>query len=140
MKPSIPDTGTVIRLEGENAVISMEGHESCRKCGAAAIGLCRGGMMRVVTVKNSKRVSVGDTVQIGLTQTVQYKGYFLAFVVPPASLIFGVVAGYILGTFTGFPALDIIIGFTSLIAASFFSFRRLKRLDSSHSIEIADVI
>ena len=96
--------------------------------------------MKVLTVKNSKRARVGDTVKIGLVQAVQYKGYFLAYVVPPAALIFGVVAGQYLGAYAGFPPLDIIMGLFSMTVISFFSFRRLKRLNASHSIEIVKVL
>lgn len=140
MKPSIPDTGTVIKLEGVNAVISMKGDGSCRKCGVAALGLCKGGLMQVVTVKNAKQARVGDTVKIGLVRGVQYQGYFLAFVIPPAALLFGIVGGHFLGTYAGFPPMDIIAGFVSLFAASFFSLRRLKRLDACSSIEIVNVL
>jgi len=140
MKPEIPDIGTVIRLDNEHAVVRMKGHESCRKCGAAAIGLCKGGLMQQLKVKNSKRARVGDTVKIGLVQRVQFKGYFLAYVIPSAALVFGIVGGHFLGAYAGFPPLDIIAGFTSLIVVSFFSLRRLKRLDASSSIEIAHVL
>jgi positive regulator of sigma E activity len=140
MKPTIPDTGTVISLEGENAVIRMKHEGSCRRCGAAAIGLCKGGLMEELTVKNSKQARVGDTVKIGLVHRVQFQGYFLAYVIPPAALVLGTVCGHFLGTYAGFPTLDIILGFTSLIVISFFSFKRLKGLDSSHSIEIVNVL
>ncbi|MDD1647640.1 MAG: SoxR reducing system RseC family protein [Methanomicrobiales archaeon] len=140
MKPGIPDTGTVIRLEGEHAVIRMKGDGSCKKCGVAAAGLCTGGLMQVLTVKNTKQARVGDSVKIGLVRGVQYRGYVLAYVVPPAALVFGIVGGHFLGTYAGFPALDSIAGFFSMIVVSFFSLRRLKRLDASSSIEIVNVL
>jgi len=140
MKPAIPDTGTVLRLEGENAVIRMKHEGSCRKCGAAAMGLCKGGLMQELTVRNSERARVGDAVKIGLVQRVQYTGYVLAYVIPAAALIVGMVGGHFLGTYAGFPPLDIIAGFSSLVAASFFSLRRLKRLDSTSAIEIVNVL
>jgi hypothetical protein len=40
MKPTVPETGTIIRIEGENAVILMKGGKSCRGRGMAEIGLC----------------------------------------------------------------------------------------------------
>lgn len=140
MKPAIPDTGTIIRLEGENAVIRMRNDGSCRKCGAAAIGLCKGGFMQELTAANPKQARVGDSVKIGLVQGVQLKGYLLAYVIPAASLVFGALGGHFLGTCAGLPSLDVIGGFFSLVAASFLSFRRLKRLDSSSSIEIVNVL
>ncbi len=127
-------------MEGENAVIRLNHDASCRKCGAAAIGLCKGGLMQELTVKNSKRARIGDIVKIGLVQGIQYKGYLLAYVIPSASLVFGAVGGHFLGTYVGFPQMDIISGFISLIVASFFSLRRLKRLDSANSIEIVNVL
>jgi positive regulator of sigma E activity len=140
MKPTIPDTGTVIRLEGEKAVVRMKHEGSCSKCGAAAIGLCKGGLLQELTVKNSQRARVGDTVKIGLVPGVQYRGYFLAYVVPAAALVFGIVGGHFLGEHAGFPPLDIIAGFLSLIVVSFFSLRRLRRLDATFSIEVVHVI
>jgi positive regulator of sigma E activity len=140
MKPGIPETGMVIRLEGDRAVIRMKKEGSCGKCGVAAAGLCTGGLMQVLTVKNSKRARVGDTVKIGLVRGVKFKGYFLAYVVPSAALVLGAAGGHFLGAYAGFPSLDAIAAFSSLIVASFFSFRRLKRLDASSSIEIVDVL
>ena len=139
MKPSIPDAGTVIRLAGENAVIRMKHEGSCSKCGAAALGLCKGGLMQELTVRNSQRARVGDTVKVGLVRSVQFKGYFLAYVVPTAAFVIGAAGGHILGTYVRYPPLDVVAAFSSLIAVSFFSLRRLKRLDSSSSIEIVDV-
>ena len=140
MKASIPDTGMVIRLEGGNAVISMQGDASCRKCGAATIGLCKGGMLQILTVRNSGGARAGDLVNIRLAQEVQNKGYLLAYVIPVAAFILGIVAGYYLGEWSGIPLLDIITGFASLAVAAAFSFRRLKTLDAASSIEITSVL
>lgn len=96
--------------------------------------------MQVLTVKNSTRARIGDTVKIGLVQGVQFKGYALAYVIPTAALLFGIAAGHMLGTYAGFPPLDIITGFFSLIVASFFSLRHLQKLDASASIEIVKVL
>jgi positive regulator of sigma E activity len=90
--------------------------------------------------QKQERARVGDTAKIGLVQGIQFKGYVLAYVIPPAALVFGIVGGHFPGTYAGFPTLDIIAGFTSLIAVSFFSLRRLKRLDASSSIEIVNVL
>jgi positive regulator of sigma E activity len=140
MKPGIPEIGTVIRLENENAVIRMKKDGSCGKCGVAAAGLCTGGLMQVLTVKNTKQARVGDIVKIGLLQGVKFKGYVLAYVIPSAALVLGAVGGHFLGAFAGLPSLDAIAGFFSLFVAAFFSVRQLKRLDSSHSIEIVSVL
>lgn len=108
-----------------------------RCCGAGPV---QRGTYAGLTVKNKERARVGDTAKIGLVQGIQFKGYVLAYVIPPAALVFGIVGGHFPGTYAGFPTLDIIAGFTSLIAVSFFSLRRLKRLDASSSIEIVNVL
>jgi positive regulator of sigma E activity len=95
--------------------------------------------MQELTVKNSKRARIGDTVKIGLVRGVQYRGFFLAYVIPAAALIFGIVGGHFLGAYAGFPSMDIIAGFALMIVVSFFSFRRLQHLDSTSSIEIVHV-
>ena len=140
MKPSIPDMGTVIRLEGESAVLRMKHEGSCAKCGAAALGMCKGGLMQELTVGNEKGARVGDTVRIGLVQRVQYAGYLLAYAVPAAALLLGMAVGSFLGAYLGFPALDIIAGFASMIVLSYFSLKRLRRLDAASSIEIVTVL
>lgn len=140
MKPSIPDTGMVIKLEGDHAIVRMNHEGSCKKCGAAAIGLCKAGQMQVVTVRNSRRARVGDNVRIGLAQDIQSQGYLLVFGVPPLALVVGIAAGHFLGALAGFPPLDVIAGFIMMVTASFFSFRRLNRLATSSSIEIMHVL
>ena len=141
MKPGIPETGTVIRLEGGSAVIRMRSDGgSCGKCGLAKAGMCTGALTQLVTVTNSAQARVGDIVKIGLVRNVQYRGYLSAYVIPTAGLLFGIAGGGALGAALGFPPLDIIGGLFLLLLASFFSFRALRRLDSSSSIEIVSVL
>lgn len=104
------------------------------------MGLCKGGLMQELTVKNSKQARVGDMVKIGLFQGIQYRGFLLAYVIPAAGLVFGITGGHFAGEYAGFPAMDIIAGFVTMIVAAFFSLRRLKRLDAVNSIEIVQVI
>jgi len=40
------------------------------------------GLMRVLTVRNTKSARVGDLVRIGLVRRVQFTGYVLAYVLP----------------------------------------------------------
>lgn len=130
----------VLRLEGENAVVRMKSDGSCGKCGVAAAGLCTGALAKVLTVRNSRQAHIGDNVKIGLVRSVHLKGYLLAYVIPLAALVFGAVGGQFLGAYVGFPPMDIIAAFFSLIVVSYFSLKQLKRLDSSSSIEIVSVL
>lgn len=141
MKPSIPEIGTVIRLQGDIATVMLRGGESCKGCGQAKIGLCNAASTNMMlTVKNLVGAKVGDTVTIGIDKEIKAKGYSLAFIIPLFSLIFGALAGHIVGKHLSMPSLEVVSGFIALLLVSFFSFRRLKILDSSSSMAIKSVI
>lgn len=141
MKPSIPEIGTVIRLQEDSAIILLKGGESCKGCGQAKIGLCRaGGTSMVLTAKNQIGAKIGDIVTIGLDRSVKVRGYLLAFVIPIISLILGSLIGYIVGGYFEAPFLDFSVGFSALIISYYFSLKMLKRLDSSSIITVKSVI
>jgi sigma-E factor negative regulatory protein RseC len=141
MKPSIPEIGTVIRLQGDSAVVMLRGGESCKGCGQAKIGLCKAASTNMMlNVKNHIGANIGDSVIIGVDKETKAKGYFLAFIIPLLSLIFGALAGHIVGKHLSMPSLEVMAGFVTLLLVSFFSFRRLKILDSSSSMSIKSVV
>jgi len=141
MKPTVPEKGTVIRLEGDSAEIMLEGGKSCKGCGAAKIGLCRaGGGSMFLTVRNGLQAGVGDQVIVGIDSRTRLTGYLLAYIIPLAGFLAGAGCGNIIGRYTGVAALDIIAAFTSLAAASFFSFRRLRSLDRTSSMEVKRIV
>jgi positive regulator of sigma E activity len=141
MKPSVPETGTVIRLEGDEAVVMFKGGKSCKGCGAAKIGLCRSGNTSMfLTAGNALGAEVGDTVQVDLDRQIKRKGFVLAYGIPLFSLIAGAVAGHIMGDYLSVPSLDVVAGFISLSLVSLISFRRLKHLDKSNRMVVKRVI
>jgi sigma-E factor negative regulatory protein RseC len=141
MKPTVPETGTVLRLEGEKAVIRMKGGKSCKGCGMAAIGLCRAGDTNMLlTAINAVDARAGDTVLVSLDRQTKLKGYFLAYMSPVFALLSGALAGRILGEQLSMPHLDALGGFLILVLASFFSFKKLKHLDNTHNMVIKKVI
>lgn len=141
MKPSIPETGTVIRLEDDNAIIVLNGGQACKGCGAAKIGLCRaGGNANTLKAKNHKGAHVGDTVTIGIDETVKWKGYALSFIIPIASLIAGTILWHIIGWYLSLPSIEIPGGMTTMFVVSAFSFRKLHILDSTSSMAIKRIV
>ena len=141
MKPTVPETGKVIRTEPGKAIVFLAGSGSCKGCGAAKIGLCKaGGTSLFLTAENRAGAETGDTVEVGVSTRVRWRGYLLAYLIPIFSLAGGTLAGDILGQMISFPPLDFLGGFACLLAASFISFRRLRRLDSSHSMEVKRVV
>ncbi|MCL5062478.1 MAG: SoxR reducing system RseC family protein [Nitrospirae bacterium] len=83
---------------------------------------------------------MGDIVTVGLDKGVKAKGYFLSFIMPLASLILGTIIGHIIGEYLSMPSLEVMTGFIALFLVSFFSFKRLKILDSSSSMVIKSVV
>jgi len=133
MKPTVPETGIIIRLEGDKAVIRLKGGKSCKGCGMGKIGLCRAGdTSMLLTAKNIVKAGVGETVQVGLDRKTKVKGYFMAYLIPIISLLTGTFAGYLLGEYLGIGYLDTAGGFFTLLTASLFSFRKLRELDANH--------
>jgi positive regulator of sigma E activity len=95
MMPTIPETGTVLRLEHGTAVAPPKGGTPCKGCGAGRIGLCRpAGNSMIVTVKNTTEAMAGDTVTVVIGKNVQWAAYFLAYFTPLFSLIAGFLGGY----------------------------------------------
>lgn len=141
MKPSIPETGTVIKLQGDIATVMLKGGESCKGCGQAKIGLCKATSTNMIlTVKNHIGAKIGDSVTIGVDKGTKAKGYSLAFIIPLFSLIFGTLLGHIIGKHLSMPSLEVMAGFITLLLASIISLKRLKILDLSSSMEIKSVV
>ena len=141
MKPTVPETGRDIRLEGSGAVVMLEGGKSCKGCGAARIGLCKaGGSVMFLTARNTACSQAGDQVIIGIDRKTQRTGYLLAYLIPLISFIAGAVSGRLAGGRLGLESLDVLLSFVFFGAASLFTFIRLRRLDRSCQMEVKRVV
>jgi positive regulator of sigma E activity len=141
MKPTIPETGTVIKVEKSMVVVVLNSVGSCKGCGAAKMGLCKpAGNMSVLKSKNTLNAVVGDTVKIGLDIRVQRKGFFLAYIIPVISFITGSLAGDMVGRAFSIPSLEVITGFSSLLLSSLYAFRMLKKLDASSLMTVKEIV
>lgn len=141
MKPTVPETGSVLKTEGDMAVVLMRSGESCKGCGAAAIGLCKAsGLTATLTVKNTRHAVQGDTVTVVLDKHIQRRGFLLAYGIPFFSFLAGSLLGHVLGGRLSLPSLDIALGFLSLLASSTVSYRRLRTLNSSSTMMISRIV
>jgi positive regulator of sigma E activity len=141
MKPTVPETGRVIKTEGDRAVVHLRSGESCKGCGAAAIGLCKAsGLTAALTVLNTKRASPGDMVTVTLDTSTRRKGFLLAYVIPVVSFLGGSIPGYAMGKEFSVPSLEVITGFASLLLSAAWSLRRLRKLDNSSSMMIKEIV
>jgi positive regulator of sigma E activity len=141
VKPEIPETGRVIRLDKERAFILLRPTKSCKGCGAAAIGLCRpNGGLSTITAKNEINAAVGDMVKVTLDRDTRRRGFFLAYLLPLACFLGGSIIGYVVDARFSLRSFDVIGGFASLLLSAFFSLRRLSRLDKSTSLMVKEII
>ncbi len=141
MKPSVPETGTVIDLKDDKAIVLIKGGGACKGCGAGKIGLCKaGGSSMVLHADNALGASAGDTVVVGIGRNVRLKGYLLAYIIPFVSLASGTVIGHVAGNYLGVSFIDVPAGFLSLTAVSFFTLRRLRLLDRTSAMRVSRVV
>lgn len=139
MKPGVPETGTVLSINGGDAVVSLTGGQSCKSCGARKMGLCGGGEAGTTVVRNDAGAKAGDTVLIGVEGKAG-PGFVLAYILPLFSFVTGTVLGRIAGTYSGIAFLDVSAGFVFLAATLFFTLRKLRKLDSSCRMVIKQVL
>jgi sigma-E factor negative regulatory protein RseC len=141
MKPSIPETGTVLDLDLGTATILLKGGSPCKGCGAGKMGLCRpGGNQRTLRARNSIGAHIGDTVVVGIEGAVRRRGYLLAYLIPLISFMAGAFAGHFAGEYLGTTAADVPAAFLALALASFVTFRRLRRLDRTYMLTIKRIV
>ena len=141
MKPAIPETGRVIRVDEDMAVIVLHPGQSCKGCGAAEIGLCKSsGAVSTLIARNMVNAVPGDIVRITLDKATQTRGLLLAYGIPIFFFISGVILGHIAGEALAIPSLEILTGFIWLAVSALYSLRKLKKLDRVSSVAIKEVL
>jgi positive regulator of sigma E activity len=141
MKPTIPETGRVIRVDNDMAVVMLHPGQSCKGCGAAEIGLCKSsGAVSTLVARNKVNAVPGDTVRITLDKATQTRGLLLAYVIPIGCFISGAILGHIAGGALAIPSLEVVAGFISLVCSALYSLRKLKKLDRVSSMAIKEVV
>jgi positive regulator of sigma E activity len=141
MKDRVAEKALVLKTEDGTARVRMVGGEACRKCGLAAMGLCKpGGTGMVYDVTNDAGAEAGDTVMLGLNSSLHARGYWLAYVLPLALLVLGSLAGWWLANLTGIDGLEVPLGVTSLGGGLFYSLRRLYALDKTGRMYVKSVV
>jgi positive regulator of sigma E activity len=141
MKPTVPETGTVLKTDGDTAVVLLTGGGSCKGCGAAKMGLCSmGKKSMMLNAANAAGAHTGDTVVVGIDEAVRWKGYALAYLLPLFSLVTGSFIGHLAGGYLAIPFLDAVTGFSAFLATSAFTLLRLRKLDRTCRMTIKTVL
>lgn len=110
------ETGKVIKLKGEKAVIRVDRKSGCEMCHMCAIKPKSPHID--ITLKNGLNAKKGDTVEVEMADRVVIKSSFLVYTIPLITGFIGLLIGtvfsnmlYQLIMFAGF----LILGFTILI-------------------------
>jgi len=135
------ETGTVLETEGNFATVITNKSKSCNECGKAEAGVCgKGGAGMVMKVENTLGAKKGDTVLLGLDRKILVRGYFIFFIFPVIILFFSTFAGYKLSHLLGIKDLEILTGFTGLVVALFYSFKKIRNLDRTAQLHIRGIL
>jgi positive regulator of sigma E activity len=141
MKTPIAETARVLETRGETALVRLEGGRTCRKCGLAAIGLCKpGGTGMEVRVENRAGASPGDSVRLALKRGAHWRGYFLAYLLPLASFVAGAFAGDALSAAAGVTGLDVVSAFSFYGLTLMYSLRKMRALEGAERMYISRVV
>lgn len=141
MKSSIAETGRVMQTDGASALVRLEGGSKCRKCGMAAMGLCKpGGTGMLVRVKDPVGAAKGDVVRLGLDRDVHLRGYFFAYMLPLLSFVAGAFIGHFISLASGLKGLDVVTGFVLLALSLVLAVRKIKALDRAEQMYIRQVV
>ena len=105
------ETGKVVSIRGDKAVVQMVEGDLCSQCGSVASCCVKGLNTRQITIHNSIHAKEGDRVQISYHPKTRLLSGFVIFILPVLMgflgyfggiLYFGSESGGILGTFLGF--------------------------------------
>jgi sigma-E factor negative regulatory protein RseC len=141
MKSLIADRGRVMGTDGSSAIVRLEGGAKCRKCGMAAIGLCKpGGTGMLVRVENPLGAEKGDVVKMALDRGVHLRGYFFAYMLPLLSFVAGAFVGHLASLASGLGGLDAPAAFLLLGLSLVLSVRKIRALDRSERMYIRQVV
>ncbi len=141
MKTNVVEYGTVVETKGALAKVILDKGTSCRKCGMAALGLCKpGGSGLMVEVDNPLGAKIGDRVKLGLKKQVHRKGYILAFILPLLGFVISALTGYIFSRAMGGPALEVPVGLIGLGGSIYVGLRKLKKMDNQEKLHIEKIL
>lgn len=99
----LEETGRVIRIEGQQAIVAMNRHSACAHC-----GICTAGSQdkMEITADNTLGSQVNDLVKVAVSGAVILKSAFIVYIIP----LFGLVLGYFVGRRVGGEKLGVVMG------------------------------
>ncbi|MFP4698521.1 MAG: SoxR reducing system RseC family protein [Eubacteriales bacterium] len=115
------ETGIVIDLKNEYAIVKMMRTEACDKCRACTVGI--EGKEMIIEAENKCGAKLGDKVAIYLEQENFIKAVLIMYTIPLIALLVGLAVGYYIGYLIDFDLaeyLSILTGFVFLGFSYYF--------------------
>jgi sigma-E factor negative regulatory protein RseC len=123
----IEDTGKVIRVERDKALVEVERSSACAQCGLQEVEDMAGGKP-VFKALNRANAQVGDTVRVRVESVAYMKASAFIYGIPVLFLMAGAVFGfYLAGRFGASPdGMSAVLGMAGLVAGAVvvFLYRR----------------
>lgn len=109
--------GLVVDIVEDKAIVAVQRHDVCAKCGGCGIAISGRGENRLEAL-NKANAAIGQRVKIVSDTSHVLKASFMVYIVPLLSLLLGLFLGELLEGFLAGPArLDIIMGVVFLLAS-----------------------
>ncbi|NLM51621.1 MAG: SoxR reducing system RseC family protein [Firmicutes bacterium] len=118
--------GLVVDIVEDKAIVAVQRHDVCAKCGACGIAISGRGENHLEAL-NKVNATVGQKVKIVSDTSHVLRASFMVYIVPLLALLLGLFVGQQLeGSFGVFVRLDLVLGIVFLLAA-FLLVRRYDR-------------
>lgn len=119
----LEEIGRVVKVEGLQALVEINRHSACARCGICALGTHD---KMEILADNSLAAKVNDQVKVAVSGPVILKAAFIVYIIP----LFGLVLGYLLGRYLGGEKLGVIVGIGGALLVLFslhYYDRKLKK-------------
>ena len=93
------ERGTVVAVRGDRADVALGSSSACEGCTACSAG--KSGEMLLCDVLDEAGSSPGDEVEVVIPESLQLQAALAVYIVPIAALVFGYLAGFLLGRVVG---------------------------------------
>jgi sigma-E factor negative regulatory protein RseC len=116
------ETGTVLKVVGNEATVRFERTEACKKCGACKLG--QDGEM-LLHVSNDIGAKAGDHISVSLKESDLFTASLLAYGLPLAGLLGGLFLGQRIASL--FPTVNpdaVMIGCSAILTVGAFLINR----------------
>ncbi|WP_350344453.1 SoxR reducing system RseC family protein [Proteinivorax tanatarense] len=80
------NVGTVVEVQGDKAVVEVQRHSSCSKCGACNMGSEKS---KLITAENKVKANEGQKVLIDMATVGVLRAASIVYIIPLIALFFG---------------------------------------------------